>query len=83
MLSYVVLPPVMGHLDWPIRAGLTMVVTALLPWVAYELFNEPVGDAPGTGFAILLSAVMLLLALVPLSYGFVRMWRRRTRQAKG
>ena len=70
LLLYVVLPIWMLSRGWPARAGLAMVVAALLPWMVWYLaVPEPWG--PGAGLAALLTALMLLVALVPLLIGVI------------
>lgn len=47
-----------------------MIMTALLPWVWLVMFPEPLG--PGAGIALMLTACMLFVALVPLVIGIIR-----------
>ena len=81
MLLYVILPAWMLSRGWPIRAGIAMMVAALLPW-AVLFATEPPPWGPGAGIALMITAAMLLLALVPIAIGIgsamLRLLRKRS-----
>jgi hypothetical protein len=53
---------------WPIRAGISMIFTALSPWFIWLTSIEGRLGA-GAGIAMMITAAMLLLALVPIGIG--------------
>jgi len=56
---------------WLIRAGIAMIFAALLPWAVWLLqIQGPWG--PGAGIALMATAAMLLVALVPIGLGVAR-----------
>jgi hypothetical protein len=79
-LLYIVLPTWMLLRGWPLRACLTMIITALLPWAVFILM-VPHPWGPGAGIVLFVTALQLLLALVPLTISVVsatsRLIRRR------
>lgn len=75
MWLYVILPLVALHFGWPIRACLAMLVTALPPFLVWLSDDTPSG--PLDGLIVPITAAMLALALVPLTYGILRLRRRR------
>lgn len=75
MWLYVTLPLIALHLGWPVRAGLVMLVTALTPFLVWLSDDTPSG--PLDGLIVPITASMLALALVPLTYRILRPQRRR------
>jgi hypothetical protein len=78
-LIYIVLPAWMLIRGWPIRAALVMFVAALLPWAVW-LVTMPKPWGAGAGFFVMITAVQLLLAVVPLVFGVVGASRRLLRR---
>lgn len=78
LLLYVGVPIWMLARGWPFRAGLVMIVTALLPWVVW-LTTIQGRPGPGAGIVLILTALMLLMAFVPIGIGvaqaIARQWR--------
>lgn len=58
-----------------LRAGLAMSLAALLPWPVW-LVLVPGRLGPGAGIVMMLTAAMLLLALVPMAIGIARAGNR-------
>lgn len=78
-LIYIVPPVWMLIRGWPIRASLVMFIAALLPWAVW-LVTVPKPWGPGAGFFILITALQLLLAVVPLVFGVAGASRRLLRR---
>lgn len=75
LVLYIVLAASMLVRGWLLRAGIAMIFTAFLPWVVWFLqLQRPWG--PGAGTAAMVTAVMLLMALVPLGLSVARTIRR-------
>lgn len=82
MVLYILLPVWLLSRGWPTRAGVAMIVAALLPWIVWLFaLSEPLG--PGAGIALLLTACMLLLALVPLVIGIMQTVMRAVKARRG
>lgn len=79
LLLYVVVPTLLLMRGLPIRAGLAMIAVALLPWVIWTI-AVPKPWGPGAGIALLLTAVQLLLALLPLLIGLTALIVRHFRE---
>lgn len=77
ILLYIGLPIWMLARRWPIRAGFAMIASALLPWVVWlTMIAGRLG--PGAGIAMLLTALMAILALVPIAIGLFQVIGRLT-----
>jgi hypothetical protein len=71
MTFYLILSCWMLTRGWPMRAGITMMSLALLPWAVWlSVMQGPLG--PGAGIHLMVTAVMLLLALIPMGFGAAR-----------
>jgi hypothetical protein len=81
LILYIVLPAWMLRRGWLIRAGIAMILTALLPWVVWHLqIQRPWG--PGSGIALMVTAAMILAALVPIGLGVARTITRSARASQ-
>ena len=78
---YIILPAWMLSRGWLIRAGIAMIFAALLPWAVWFL-QMPERWGPGAGMVLMLTAGMLLTALVPIGLGIVRAIRRSARASQ-
>jgi len=71
MVLYLVVPWPLLIKGWPLRAGLGMLLAALLPLTWQGLFSD--SDAPGFGIMLLLTApIPLVLIAVGIAMGFYR-----------
>ena len=71
ILLYIGLPGWMLMQGRPFLAGIAMIVAALLPWMVW-LSILPGRLGPGAGVAMILTAAMLVLAIIPLTIGIAR-----------
>lgn len=79
-----IFPPLwmMIRRGWPIRAGLTMVAAALLPWVEAFAFKDGPWP-PGAGIAMAFTAMLLFIAVATIATVIVLALVRLHRSAKG
>jgi len=70
VLLYIV-PPIwmLVRKGWPVRAGLTMLVAAMLPVAAMVASGEDL--SPGAGMAVLMLAALVLIALLTIGGGVI------------
>jgi len=71
LLLYIVPAVRLLSRGWLTRAGVAMIVAALLPWVVW-LQEPPEAWGPLGGLLVLLTALLLVLALVPHLIGVIR-----------
>jgi hypothetical protein len=77
--AYFIIPAWMMSRGWIVAAGLAMIGIALLPWILWISVREDL-SGPGTGMVMLLSAIMVLIALIPIAIGAARAVQRLFRR---
>ena len=78
LLAYILLPAWLLTRGRLFRAGMAMILAALLPWVVW-LPQSHGSWGPGAGIAMMVTAAMLLVALVPVGLGVARLIMRSAR----
>jgi hypothetical protein len=71
VLAYLIVPAWMMSRGRMFTAGLAMIGTSFLPWLVWISVREDL-SGPGTGMVMMITALMLLLALVPIAIGAAR-----------
>ena len=82
ILSYLMLPAWLWPRGRPMIAGGAMIASALLPWT-YWYLTAPRPWGPGAGAALVVTAGMLLLALVPVIDGAMGLRLQRSVRSNG
>jgi hypothetical protein len=78
LFAFLIIPAWMMSRGQIVAAGLAMIGIALSPWAVWILGGEDL-SGPGTGIALLATALMSLLALIPIAVGISRSVYRRSK----